>query len=275
MRFYPQFRQPLGDLYDPFEENKTLTKICILLSMVLSCQLAGGRFEVMLFLLWEFFHRHLCLQVWFAEGILSLNSPFSSCPPLGSRLTRMSGKGTGTWDWLWFLDLLAEWLLLSSQASQSSHQHNDRVHLKWGLLCPASSAAVRPASTVPTTASCKYLKNYLNWACAGVPTICTAFTTQSVLKSTRYDLRHTGAYSYVCLYIYLYTSTCTWVVQGTWASSGESSNKWGLGTHSLLEPGRNVGKCLWNYQAKLHNCFLENRTYLRFIGSQNYQVILT
>ena len=23
MRFYPQFGQPLGDLYDPFEENKT------------------------------------------------------------------------------------------------------------------------------------------------------------------------------------------------------------------------------------------------------------
>lgn len=141
MRFYPQFGQPLGDLWPIWgKQNSNKNLYFIIYGAFLPA--CWGSFEVMLFLLWEFFHRDLCLHVWFAEGISSLNSPFSSCPPLGSSITRMSGKGTGTWDWLWFLDLLAEWLLLSPQASQSSHLYkgnNNTVHLKWELLCTASS----------------------------------------------------------------------------------------------------------------------------------------
>lgn len=154
----------------------------------------------------------------------------------------MSGKGTRTWDWLWFLDLLAEWLLLSPQASQSSHRHNgnnDTVYLKCGLLCTDSSLQLyvlcpqilplRVANIWKTIwaehvrvcqLSARHLQFSLYWS---LP---------------RYDLKHTGAYSYVCLY----TSTCTWIVQGTWASSDWTILQW-VGSGNSLPP-RTREKCV-------------------------------
>lgn len=74
-----------------------------------------GSFEVMLFLFWEFFNRDLCLHVWFAEGIFKLNSHLAPVLHwvLASHEWVAKELRLGTWDWLWFLDLLAEWLLLS------------------------------------------------------------------------------------------------------------------------------------------------------------------
>lgn len=223
------------------EENKTLTQICIVLSMVLSCQLAGGSFEVMLFLFWEFFNRDLCLHVWFAEGIFKLNSHLAPVLHwvLASHEWVAKELWLGTWDWLWFLDFLAEWLLLSPKPLRvliSTMGTMTQSILNVG--CYVQPAPCSCMSCVHRSYHCELqisekLSELIMCACA--------------------NYLH-RIYNLVCIKIYplepIHMSIYTHQpAHGLYRELehpqiGVSLNVWGLETHSLLEPGRNVCKCL-------------------------------